>query len=174
MRLSILSFLLIVLITGSGYRKPSASKIQWMTLAEAVAANKEKPKPILIDLYTDWCGWCKEMDKKTYANQQVATYIQEKFYAVKLDAETREKLLWKGKTYGYNPSHRSNDIAIYLTGGQLSYPTTVIIPGDGQDPQPIPGFLAPNELELIVKYFGEGQFGRVPFQQFQHSFHSSW
>ena len=128
---------------------------------------------ILIDLYTDWCGWCKVMDKKTYSDKHVNEYLQAKFYAVRVDAESKHEITWNGKTYSFNANARTNDFAIWLTNGQLSYPTTVIIPPDGE-PQAIPGYLAPNEFELIVKYFGEGNYGKVPFQDFQKSFKSSW
>jgi thioredoxin-related protein len=149
-------------------------KLEWMTLAEAKAALQKEKRPLLIDVYTDWCGWCKVMDKKTYTNKNVIAYIRQKFYPVKLDAETREALDWENRHYAYNNGYRANDFAIYLTHGQLSFPTTVIIPVDNTDPQPIPGYLQPAELELIVKYFGEGQYGKTPFETYQRSFKASW
>jgi len=149
-------------------------KLQWMSLKEVELAMQKEKRPILIDLYTDWCGWCKVMDKKTYTNKKVIEYLQGKFYPVKLDAETREKISWNGKNYSFNSAYKTNEIALYLTSGQLSYPTTVIIPLDGSGPQPIPGFLEPKDLELIVKYFGEDKYGKVPFEQYQKGFKTSW
>jgi thioredoxin-related protein len=149
-------------------------KIKWMTLQEAETALQKEKKPILIDLYTDWCGWCKEMDKKTYRNEKVIAYLQEKFYIVKLNAETKDAVSWNNKTYNFNRQAKTNDFAIFLTYGRLSYPTTVIIPTDNSGPQPIPGYLEPKELELIVRYFGDGKYGKVPFETYQKSFKSSW
>jgi thioredoxin-related protein len=156
-------------------QKPAAEaeKLQWMTLDEVVASMKKEKRPILIDLYTDWCGWCKVMDKKTYSNKNVSAYITEKFYPVKLDAEQRKNISWNGKDYGFNSNYKTHDFAVYLTNGQLSYPTTVFIPVDG-DPQAIPGYMTPGEFELLAKYFGEGKFGKVPFGDYQKSFKSKW
>lgn len=150
-----------------------SEKLNWLTLEEVAKQLQQEKKPVLIDLYTDWCGWCKVMDKRTYANKQVGAYLQQKYYPVKLDAETRQRINWKGKDYQFNDRYRTNDFAVYLTNGQLSYPTTVIIPVDGE-PQAIPGFLAPNEFELVVKYFGEGHYGKTPFEKFQQQFKSTW
>lgn len=157
-------------------QKPTAgfAKVEWMTLEEAANSMQKEKRPILIDLYTDWCGWCKVMDKKTYSNKNVSTYLQQKFYSVKLNAEGNKNIQWNGKTYKFNANYKTHDFAIYLTGGQLSYPTTVIIPVEELQPQAIPGYLEPKDLEMIVKYFGEGKFGKVPFNQFQQQFKSSW
>jgi len=152
----------------------TAEKLKWMSLDDVQAGLKKEKRPVLIDLYTDWCSWCKVMDKKTYGNKEVSSYVQQKFYPVKFDAEGHSSITWNGRTYDFNTRHKAHDFAIYLTGGQLSFPTTVIIPADGSEPQAIPGYLSPNEFELIAKYFGEGKYGKVSFDEYQKSFKSTW
>ena len=154
--------------------KQAKEEVKWISLKDAEAMYKKSPRPILIDLYTDWCGWCKVMDKQTYANRQVAAYINEKFYPVKLNAEQREAVVFNGRTYKFNSQYRTNEIAMYLTGWQLSYPTTVFIPAVGEQPQAVPGFLKPKDIEPIVKYFGEGQFGKTAFADFDKKLKKSW
>jgi thioredoxin-related protein len=149
-------------------------KLHWISLEEAIASFQKEKRPLLIDLYTDWCGWCKEMDKKTYSNNKVAEYLDSRFYNVRLDAETRDKITWNNKEYNYNPAYRSNEFAVYLTNGRLQFPTTVFIPVDGSGPQAIPGYFAPKDFELIVKYFGENGYGKIPFASFQQNFKPSW
>lgn len=171
-------FLLVTPLVFSSARKPletpPAEGTRWITLKDAEASLGKERRPVLIDLYTDWCGWCKVMDKKTYSNKNVAAYLAEKFYTVKVNAESQEAISWKGKNYKFNSRYKTNDFAIYLTRGQLSYPTTVIIPADGSEPQAIPGFLEPKDFEMIVKYFGEGHYGKTPFPDYQKAFKASW
>jgi len=152
----------------------STGEMQWMSLAQAESSAQKQKRPILIDLYTDWCGWCKVMDKKTYANMNVANYVHEKFYPVKINAESRDNISFNGKTFQFNAQYKANEFAIYLTQGRLEFPTTIIIPADGSSPQAIPGYLEPKEFELIVKYFGEGEYGKTPFEKYRQNFKASW
>jgi len=164
---------LIAFTRGRGAQKEKPAAINWMTIEEAASKLQNEKRPVLIDLYTTWCGWCKQMDRKTYSNKQVAQYLQAKFYPVRVDAETRATIKWNGRTYQFSPNYRSNEFALYLTGGRLEFPTTIIIPPGGE-PQAIPGYMEPKELELLVKYFGEGNYNKVPFEEFQKQFKPSW
>jgi thioredoxin-related protein len=153
---------------------PPKIKIEWISVADAQARQLKKQKPILIDLYTDWCGWCKVMDKKTYARPEVARYITEHFYPVKIDAESREPITWQGRKFTYNPNARMHDLAIFLTRGQLSFPQTIFIMTASGEPQAIPGYLEVKDMELLLKYFGEGHYGKQAFSDFQQNFSPSW
>jgi thioredoxin-related protein len=164
--------LVLVLCSLAAFKKNDST--HWISLDEAQKQLNVAKKPVLIDLYTDWCSWCKVMDKQTYANKHVADYLKENFYAVKVNAESQSKITWMGKQFAFNSQYKTNDFAVYLTGGQLSYPTTVIIPTDGSGPQAIPGFLKPADFEIILKYFGDGKYGKVPFNEYRKSFKSTW
>jgi thioredoxin-related protein len=159
-------------VSRASVNVPRAS-VNWMTVEEVAGKLQKEKRPVLIDLYTTWCGWCHQMDKKTYSNKQVAQYLQDKFYTVKVDAETKDVITWNGATYHFLPRARSNEFAIYLTHGRLEFPTTIIIPPGGE-PQAIPGYMEPKELELLVKYFGEDKYGKVSFDDYQKSFKASW
>ena len=164
--------LALVLCSLAAFKKNDST--EWISLDEAQKQLNLAKKPVLIDLYTDWCGWCKVMDKQTYANKNVAGYLKEHFYSVKVNAESQKKITWMDKQFTFNPQYKTNEFAIYLTGGQLSYPTTVIIPTDGSGPQAIPGFLKPADFEIILKYFGEGKYGKVPFNEYRKTFKATW
>lgn len=152
----------------------SKEQLNWLSLEEVEANMKIKKKAVLIDLYTDWCGWCKVMDKKTYSNPEVIKYIEENFYPVKIDAETSKSLQWKNKMYNYDQKYRVNSFALYLTNGQLSFPTTIILPADNSAPQIIPGYLKVPDMELVLRYFGDNHFGKTPFDNYRNSFSATW
>lgn len=165
-------------VAGEAYadssKKKAKKEIAWLTVEEAAAKLQKEKKPILIDLYTDWCGWCKVMDKETYSNEKVITYIEDNFYPVKLNAETRKAVTWAGKEFAYNPDYRVNEFAALITRGQLSYPSTVILPADGTAPQAIPGYLKVPDMELILRYFGDGHYGKTDFQVYHKAFKQTW
>jgi thioredoxin-related protein len=171
------SFFLIVFLVfllNTSFYKNGTEKVQWITIKELQAAYTKTPKPILIDVYTNWCGWCKVMDKETYGKENVAAYINEHYYAIKLDAELKETIEWNGKKYGYNAPYKSNDLAIYLLNGQMSFPTTVFLSGLNAQPAPLPGYLKPKEIEPPLKFFGEGAFKTKNFPEFMKTFSASW
>jgi thioredoxin-related protein len=167
-------YISIIILCCSQKPVPANDHVKWIGLDEAVTNLQKEKRPLLIDLYTDWCGWCKVMDKKTYSDKRVADYVENKFYAVKINAETHDKITWNNKTYSFSSNYRSNEFAVYLTNGGLEFPTTIFIPADGGAPQAIPGYMTPKDFELLVKYFGDGGYGKIPFEEYQKNFKPSW
>ncbi|HLY69957.1 MAG TPA: DUF255 domain-containing protein [Puia sp.] len=170
-KLLFLSVFSIFLLSADKHDK---THVNWINFAELSSNLQKEKKLVLIDVYTDWCGWCKVMDSKTYSNKKVVDYLQNKFYAVKFNAESKDDIAWEGKNYHYSAEYRCNELALYLLHGQMAFPTTVIIPADGSQPQAIPGYLPTKDFESIVKYFGEDKYGKVPFEEYQKNFKSSW
>ena len=164
----------LIIFCSTAFKSGSNEKIEWLKIDEVSLKIKDQNKPILIDLYTDWCYWCKVMDRKTYTNSKVINYINEHFYSVKLNAETKDNVIWKDKTYKFNAKYQINDFALFLSYGRASFPTTVIIADDTSAPIPVAGYLEPKELEPILKYFGEGAYKTMNFPEFEKTFKSSW
>ncbi len=136
-----------------------AQEVSWMSWEEAVQKIAEEggQKKIFIDVYTDWCGWCKKMDKDTFQNPEVAAYMSENFHMVKLDAEQKDPIEYGGKTYTYVPSGRRgyHQLAAALLQGKLSYPTVVFLDEDLRMLSPVPGYQKPDDFLKIARYFGE-------------------
>jgi thioredoxin-related protein len=126
-------------------------QIQWMKFEEAVAANANNPKMILVDVYTDWCGWCKKMDKDTFTDPRVVAHLKKNFYAVKLNAEdTKRRFPFMGKTF----SEAEMAVAMRVN----SYPNFVVIEPGLQNLAQLPGYREPADFlaglnELIEKAF---------------------
>ena len=113
--------------SGNADKKEVSNKeIQWLSFDELQVAMKKNPKKVFMDVYTDWCGWCKKMEKSTFTNPDVIKYINEHYYAIRFNAEQKEPIRFMGKTYELKPGSNTNELAIELLHGQMSYPTTVI------------------------------------------------
>jgi len=169
-----LSVLFILFTFLSSFEPGKKSKVNWMTVSELNEAYSKQAKPIIIDVYTSWCGWCRVMDKETYSNEEVATYINENFYAVKFNAETRDTIELAGKKFGYNPAYKANDLAVYLLSGRMGYPTTILLSSIDGQPAPLSGFLKPSELEPPLKFFGEGAYKNKDFPEYMKEFTAKW
>ena len=136
-----------------------AQDINWISWEEAVQLSKTdaQPKKIFVDVYTDWCGWCKKMDKNTFQHPDVSKYMQDNFYMVKLDAEGKDPIEYQGKTFKFVPSGRRgyHELAAALLQGRMSYPTVVFLDEQLNMLSPVPGYQQVEPFMQIAKYFGE-------------------
>jgi len=136
-----------------------AQDINWISWEEAVQLSQTdaQPKKIFVDVYTDWCGWCKKMDKNTFQNPEVSKYMQDNFYMVKMDAEGKDPIEYQGKAFKFVPSGRRgyHELAAALLQGRMSYPTVVFLDEQLNMLSPVPGYQQVEPFMRIAKYFGE-------------------
>ncbi len=149
------------------------AKINWMSWNEAVAANNDEPRFIFVDTYTDWCGWCKKMDASTFANPVIAEYMNEHYYAVKMDAEMKDTIEFNGYTF-VNPQpdrkRSTHQLAASLLDNKLSYPSFIFLNAEFQRIQILPGYKAPKQFEPIMRYFVEGASQGVQYEDYMSNF----
>jgi len=151
------------------------TKVQWLSFEEAVSQNQQKPRKILVDVYTDWCGWCKKMKKQTFNHPQIAQYINENFYAVRFDAESSKKVRFKGKTFTRkNKSGRKpHELAAALLQGRMSYPSVAYLDEKNNLITAVPGYYSPKDIEPILKFFVSEAYKRESFKDFKKDFQHS-
>ncbi len=148
-----LLYILTFIITGS---TTIGQEINWMTFDEALAAQKENPKKIIVDAYTDWCGPCKLMDRNTFQNKSVVAFINKHYYAVKFNAEGTEEVNYLGNVYT-NPRHdpnrrgRNSQHEFARAMKVRGYPSIVFFDAQGYYIQPVVGYHSPRQLEIYLK-----------------------
>ena len=153
----------------------SAQEVNWISLEEAFAKQVTEQRPLLIDVYTGWCHWCKKMDAATYTNPQIVNYINKNYYAVKYDAETTDTLVIKGQTYfnkGGNSRRSLNDFSRIL--GASSYPTTVFYDKKGENKRLVPGYLEPNKMAPVLVFFKEELEKQEEINTFMENFNKTF
>jgi len=145
-------------------------KIQWMSIEEAYALTltESTPKKIFIDVYTDWCGWCKRMDKATFQNPEVAAYMNAHYYNVKFDAEQKESIEMLGNTFEFVPQGNRgyHELAAALLNGKMSYPTVIFMNGKFEMLSPVPGYQEAGPFMDIAKYFGDNIYTEKSWQDY--------
>lgn len=146
--------------------------IKWMSFNEAVKLNAKHPKKIFIDVYTSWCGWCKKMDASTYTDPDIIKYMNKHFYAVRLDAETKDTFFFNNHTFvNPNPSQRGsvNELAYSLLNGKMMYPTTVYLDDKFTRLSVAPGYLNVSDLKTILSYFAEDKYKTMTYDNYKKS-----
>ena len=157
-----------------------AQEIKWVTFEEALALQKKKPKKIMMDVYTSWCGPCKMLDKNTFQNADVAKYVNDNYYAVKFNAEGNEVVKYKDVTYS-NPNYKaelanrrngSHDLARKLQVN--AYPTIVFFDEKGETIFPVRGYQNPQQLELYLKMFKNDKHKDMKTQEDFNTYYSAF
>ncbi len=149
------------------------SAVKWYTIQEAEKLSSQTPKPIFIDTYTDWCGWCKKMDRETFTNSVISDILNNKFYPVKFNAEGKDDITFMGKTFvNDGKSGNAHQLAVALLNGQLSYPTVVILTQQAGKlgVSPVPGFKEPKDMEVLLSFFADKSYEKQSWEEFQKSF----
>lgn len=173
------ALVLLMVITGmkaNGPENIAEGPVKWMTFEEALKKSKGEKRPVFIDVYTDWCGWCKVMDKNTFSDPAVAKLLNEKFYAVKFNGEQKEDVIFDGNTFKFVASGRSgyHQLAAALLNNQLSYPTVVFLDEEFKMIQPLPGYRKAPEFHKIAQFIGEGYYKTVKWDDFQNQYKSPY
>jgi len=149
----------------------TAQDINWISLEDAIELQKTSPKKIMIDVYTTWCGPCKLLDKNTFQNADVVSYVNANYYAVKFNGEGKDDVYYNGKTYAnpnYNPANANkrnspHELAMYF---QINtYPTIVFLDETGNLIVPMPNYKTPQQLELYLKMFKKDDHKNVNTQE---------
>ncbi|MEO5500124.1 MAG: DUF255 domain-containing protein [Ginsengibacter sp.] len=169
--------MLFIVIFFSSFTKSSLSNkegVHWLSIEEVQVKLKIEKRPILVDLYTDWCYWCKVMDKKTYSDPKVAAYINEHYYAVKINAESKETIKWNEKLFSYNQQNKLNDFALFVSPGEIGFPTTVIFPEMTLQPAAIPGYMTVKDIEPVLNYFGLNKYNEQSYNDFAKTYKNKW
>jgi thioredoxin-related protein len=145
------------------------AKINWVSIEEAEQLVKQNPKKIFVDVYTDWCSWCKRMEANTFSHPYIIEYINKNFYAVKLNAEQDEPITFRGVEYvnespGQNPGQRrsTHNFARALLQGRMSYPSVAFFDEELNLITAIPGYRDPKAFEPLLVFFHKDIFMDQP------------
>lgn len=167
-------FLFSLLASSIGF-----SQVNWMTMNQALKAQQENPKKILIKFYADWCSMCKMMERNTFNHPEIAKYINENYYAVKFNAEGNEKVEFVGKTFG-NPNYNSHQktgkarhqFAQYMNIS--AYPSTVFLDDDKALITGLVGYFEARDVEPYLALIATEKYKEVKTQEEWEAYRSKF
>ncbi len=152
-------FLLLTIAVLAAAPALAAPGPRWQSWDSGLREAKQSGRPVLVDVYTEWCGWCKRMDRDVYSDPQVRDYLGKRYVTVKLDAEAREAASYEGKQL------TSRTLASRFRVN--SYPTTIFLRPDGQHLVKVPGYVPADRFLTLLRYIGDGHYERgVSFEEF--------
>ena len=166
-KITVIAFLLVCITITNAQQE-----IHWMTIEEAVPLLHKEPRKMIVDVYTDWCGWCKVMDRTTYSDSIIIDYVNKNYYAVKLNAEQKEDIILGDKTYKFinNGGRGYNELAAFLLNGNLGYPSTVIIDETATVIDLKQGYIKPKQFDILIKFFGGDFHKKGTFEEFNTNY----
>lgn len=150
--------------------------IHWLTMEEAYQLQQKQPKKVIVDIYAEWCGWCKRMDNTTFQNPDIIRYINDNFYAVKLDAETKRTIKLGEESFNYRSNGRGgmNELAMELAGNQLSLPTVVLLNEQLNNRLVAQAYQSPTDMDAILHYYASGAYDKgIDWQQYKKTYVST-
>jgi len=168
--------LFLMALSLNTWAQETAGAVKWMSFEEALERSKTEKRKIFIDVYTDWCGWCKVMDKNTFSEASVAKILNDKFYPVKFDAEQTKDIQFAGRTFKFIPSGNRgiHELAAALLNNQLSYPTVVFLDEEFRMIQPLAGYQKAPEFHKIIQFIGDDYFKKMKWSEFQNVYKSPY
>lgn len=163
----LITALTILTATGTG-QKPGGSEksgLNWTSLEEAIERAGNEKKPVLLDVYTDWCGWCKKLDKETFNDPKVAEVLSNMFTLAKVNGESREEIIYKDQ--------KTNGIGLARGFGIRGYPAIIFLDEKGDMLTLIPGFLDAEQFLPVVKFIGTREYENTDWEVYLKNYESS-
>ncbi len=130
----------------------------WVPFETALTEAAESGKMVLLDVYTDWCGYCRKMNEETYSDERVQEMLDKYFHSVKLDAESNDMI-----------EHNEVVVTQYEVArmlGVTGYPTTVFLDSDGTPVGSQPGFIDAETFANLLSFVGQRAFETQSYEDF--------
>jgi thioredoxin-related protein len=123
--------------------KPGA-QVEWLEYGVAIDRAKQENKHVVIDFYTNWCGWCKRMERTTYADSSVVDYLRKNFLVTKINAESKSR-------FKVGAGDKSGE-ELAREFGVDRFPITWFVKPDGSKLDNVPGYVPADKFLKVLTF----------------------
>ncbi len=137
---------IIFILSSLSFSFASSKRINWYTYKQGIELNEKEGKKIFLYFYADRCTYCKKMEKETFNDYSIVSYLNDNFIPIKVNS--------------------NKDIKIALDFGVRGLPATWFIAENGERISSLPGYIPPERLLNILKYISTDSFKKMSFRKF--------
>lgn len=131
----------------------SAQENSTVKFSELHKLQQQNPRPVLVKIYTGWCGICKIQDKQVAKSQELKTLLAQNFYYLELDAETKQEITFNAIRYTFIPHGLTG--GVHALAAQFnpagSYPAWVLLSSDYKILWQYNGLIKPDDWQALIK-----------------------
>jgi len=151
---------LVLLLAVLTAMSAQAQDLDWQPFEAALAEADATGRPVLVDVYAPWCGWCRKMKRDVYPSDGVRACLAEGFVLTRLNRDdTRTRHRYRGQ--------RMDLKRLAQELGAASVPTVVLLAPDGERLVRLPGFIEADALRPVLAYVASGAYRRQTFEAFR-------
>jgi len=158
---SIALFAILLLNPKVTMNNISDGDLVWRNFTDGIREASASNKKVLVDVYTDWCGWCKRMEKDTYSDEDIKNYLTANYVIVRLNAESDAKEMLGDAEV--------TEATLAKAYGVTGYPTMVFLMPDGKFITSVAGYMKPSEFLPVLKYICEDYYKQMNYQDYLNS-----
>lgn len=155
-----------ILSTGSMSALPSLaapqtkkqSSIQWQSYEQALLQAKQLKRPVYLQFHANWCGYCKKLTQESYSQKVIQNLLNQQFVPVQIVEDSKATYTVQGKTY------TAQDLILeYKVSG---FPTLAFLEPDGKLIGLVPGYVKPNEFQLLLAFISSKAYLKTDFDTY--------
>jgi thioredoxin-related protein len=189
----VLTGIALVLVLGAaptlaqnegGGKRPVPPEVKWHRFDEAIVAARSAGKHIMVDVYTDWCGWCKKLDKETYADFAVREVLAESYVSVKVKGDSGKRLKVQGHAVSDGGQTRLQFVRTdepvttekqltksiwQATGSRGGFPTIAFLTPEGQLLTGFGGFVDAARFHDMINFIKDDLYEVMSYQDYLES-----